>query len=130
MLSAHAAAAICAALVVEAPFGPVMAALLMALGAHAAWQHALLGAARSIRAIEITESGDAVLERANGARLQGQIGQRRHVSRHWVAMTVRGSAAKPILIAGDMLDADAFRALRMWALWNRLPRRSTARQGQ
>jgi hypothetical protein len=130
VLSAHAAAAVCAALALEAPFGSRMAALLLALGAHAAWQHALLRSARSIRAIEIAEAGEAVLERADGARLAGQISRRRHVSRHWVAMSVRGTAANPILVTNDMLDAGAFRALRMWALWNRLPRCSAARQGQ
>jgi len=129
VLSAHAAGAVCAAIALEAPFGLPMAALLMALGAYAAWQHALLRSARSIRAIEIAEAGAAVLERADGARLPGQISGRRHVSRHWVAMSVRGTAANSILITGDMLDAGAFRALRMWALWNRLPRRPAARQG-
>ena len=88
VLSAHAAAAVCAAIALDAPFGLPMAALLMALGAYAAWQHALLRSARSIRAIEIAEAGAAVLERADGARLPGQISGRRHVSRHWVAMSV------------------------------------------
>jgi len=132
VLSAHAAAALGAALALGSPFGLPTAALLIGLGAYAAWQHALLCSARSIRAIEIAEAGQTVLELADGARLPGQVSPRRHVSRYWVAMTVRGTAAKQksILIAGDMLDAGAFRALRMWALWNRLPRSSPARQEQ
>jgi hypothetical protein len=130
VLLAHAAAALGAALALGLPFGPLLSALLVALGAFAVRQHALLRSAHSVRAIEIAEGGQAVLERADGARLPGQINRRRHVSRHWVAMTVRGTAANPLLIADDMLDARSFRTLRMWALWNRLPHGSPARQGQ
>ncbi len=132
MLSAHAAAALCAAIALGWPYGPLLAFALVALGVHAAWQHALLRSVRSIRAIEIAEAGHAVLELADGTRLSGEVGPRRHVTRFGVAMAVRGSAAKAksILIAGDMLDANAFRALRIWALWSRFPCCSLARQGQ
>jgi len=130
LLLVHTSAALCAGLALGLPYGPPMGALLVLLGAHSAWRHALLRSARSVRSIEIAAAGQAMVERADGARLPGQVSRRRHVSRYWVAMAVRGTAANPILIAGDMLDADSFRALRIWALWNRLPRCSPAPHAQ
>jgi hypothetical protein len=130
VLVVHAAAALSAAIALPRPFGSLLAVLLLGLGAMSAWERALLRSARSIRAIEVFETGDAVLERADGVRQQWQVARRRHVSRYGVSIAPRRGAAIPIFIASDMLDAAAFRALRVWALWDRLPRLSPARQEQ
>jgi hypothetical protein len=38
-----------------------------------------------------------------------------------VALPVRRPVRRTILVTRDMLDAGSFRALRVWALWGKLP---------
>jgi hypothetical protein len=59
----------------------------------------------------------AALELANGRRLEGAVSPRRHVSRLAVFLPLGGAARRTLLVTSDMLDAESFRALRIWALW-------------
>ena len=112
----HAAAGICAFLVIGGPAGAALAALLVALGLAAAWSRALLRSARSVRALEI--GGDVlVLELADGQRIAAAPPQRCYVSRIAVVLPVR----RTVLVAAGMLTPAEFRRLRVWALWRKLP---------
>jgi len=117
IVAAHALAAGAVAIVLPGVAGIAIAAALAALGAIAAWNRALLGADRSVRAI--TVAGDqASVELANGERFAAAPGAHRHVNRFMVALPLGG---RTILVTPDMLGRDSFRALRIWALWGKLP---------
>jgi hypothetical protein len=125
-VAAHAAAAVAAYLVLPSLAGALLAVALVALGAAAAWNRALLKAAGSVRAIEIG-GPQPVFELHDGTRLAAPVAARRYVSRYMVALPYRTSAAagrplgRTLLVSADMLSAAEFRRLRLWALWNRLP---------
>jgi hypothetical protein len=121
VLCAHAAAAACVALVLPNAAGALLGAALSLLGAATAWSRGLLRGADAPRAIEIEGPAQATLETAHGARHTVELSARRYVGRHLVALGVRRPGRRTILITSDMLDAAAFRALRLWALWGRLP---------
>ena len=124
ILVLHAAAALSVLAVMRGPAGALLALALLALGAAAAWSRALLRSARSIRAIEL--EGDAIhLILTNGARLPAEPGEGRFVTAWMVAVPLR-RPRRTLLVTGDMLAADPFRRLRIWALWRKLP---PARQG-
>ena len=120
LIAAHAAAA--AAVIVAMPraLGMALGAGLLALGVASAWSRALLKAARSVRAIEI-DAESVVLELANGERITATLASRRYVSRFFVTLQVRQPLRRTLLVTRDMLDADLFRRLRIWALWSRMP---------
>ena len=46
---------------------------------------------------------------------------RRYVSRHVVVVPLAGPQRRTVLVTGGMLAPEAFRRLRLWALWGRLP---------
>jgi hypothetical protein len=100
--------------------GALLAAALGSLGALAAWNRALLRAASSIRAIEL-HGAEAIIHLAGGASFPADIGERRYVSRFFVALPLRRPMRRTILVTRDMLSEDSFRKLRVWALWRRLP---------
>lgn len=108
-----------AALVLALPgwAGASLAAALAALGLASAWSRALLRAPRSARAIRL-EAAAGLVELANGERLAIAQAGTRHVSRLLVTLPLR---RRTLLVSADMLDRDSFRALRVWALWGRLP---------
>ena len=118
IVALHAAAGVALLLVLPTLWGAALAGGVLALGLSAAWSRALLRSARSVRAIEVKES-TARLELAGGERVNCEIGERRYVSRLLVSLPVRASLRRTVLISGDMLDAPAFRRLRLWALWGR-----------
>jgi hypothetical protein len=122
ILAAHAAAAACAWLALGGWKGALLAAALTALGAAAAWSRALLRSASSVRALEIG-AGGPLLRLASGESRAAVLSPRRYVSRHLVALPYR-IAGRPIggtlLVTAGMLEAQPFRRLRIWALWNRL----------
>ena len=120
ILVAHAAAAGCAALTIKGPLGWLLATALFALGAASAWSRALLRAAGSIRLIEVNDQGLA-MESAGGSRFQAEASPRRFVSRWLVLLPLRRPARRTLLVAAGMLDPAAFRRLRLWALWGRVP---------
>ena len=122
ILGLHAAAA--AALRVALPGwgGVALTAALLALGLSAAWSRALLRSPQSPRTLVLSEKG-IELETANGRTSTAPRESSGHVSRFMVTLPVRG---RTILVSRDMLGAEEFRRLRLWALWGRLPRRSVA----
>ena len=115
----HCAAAAAALATVGGLAGIALCAALVGLGAAAAWSRALHRAPASVRALEL--QGDvAVLTLADGRHQTGQLGAR-FVSRFAVALPLRGLLGRTIFVTPDMLDVKSFRALRLWALWGKLP---------
>ena len=99
--------------------GAALALALFSLGAAAAWSRALLRSGSSVRALEL--AGPALtIALANGDRIAAQVGDRRYVSRLAVTLPLR-RPWRTILVTADMMRADDFRRLRIWALWGRLP---------
>jgi hypothetical protein len=117
ILAAHSCAAAAAAATLPGPVGWALAAALVALGLAAAWSRALLRSPRSARGMVI-DGERAALELANGESVAARPGG--HVSRFLVILAL-GAPPRRVLIAADMLDAESFRALRVWALWRKLP---------
>ena len=117
IVGAHLCAASAALLTLPGWPGGLLCTALVALGLASAWSRALLRSPRSARALRI-EGERALLELANGESLAAQPGG--HVSRFLVTLAP-GAAPRRVLIAADMLDAESFRALRVWALWRKLP---------
>jgi hypothetical protein len=120
ILVAHASAAACAALVLPGAAGLLLAAALLGLGAASAWSRALLRSGSSIRWIEINPQ-DITLELAGGGRFSAQAAGRRYVSRWLVLVPLRPPSRRTILVTAGMLGPAAFRRLRLWALWGRVP---------
>jgi hypothetical protein len=100
--------------------GALLGLALLALGIAAAWSRALLRSPGSLRALEV--EGEAVtLELATGERFQADIAPRRYVARWLVTLPVTRPRKRTLLVTSDMLGEPAFRLLRLWALWGRLP---------
>jgi len=117
IVGAHLCAAAAVLLTLPGWPGGLLGAALVALGLATAWSRALLRSPRSARTLRI-EGERAMLELANGESVAAQPGG--HVSRFLVTLAP-GAAPWRVLIAADMLDAESFRALRVWALWRKLP---------
>jgi hypothetical protein len=100
--------------------GAVLAVLVAALGAAAAWDRALLRGRNSPRALVVSAGGGSGVELADGARCPVGAGPRA-VNRFAVTLPLEGSARRSVLVARDMLDPAGFRLLRLWALWGRVP---------
>jgi hypothetical protein len=121
ILGLHLVAAACLLAAVPGWAGPALAAALAALGLAAAWSRALLRSPRSPRALVL---GDGLkVELLSGRTCAGELGSARHVSRFMVTLPL---GRRTFLVSRDMLGAEEFRRLRLWALWGRLPRRSVA----
>jgi hypothetical protein len=117
----HAAAALCVLAVMPGVPGLVLAALLACLGMAAAWSRALLRAASSVRALEL--AGPKLEVRvASGESFPAEVSERRYAGRYMVMLPLRRPVRRTILVTRDMMDADSFRRLRIWALWGKLPR--------
>jgi hypothetical protein len=116
IVALHAAAAAAVVFTWATPWGYALGAALLALGLAAAWARALLGSSRSVVAI----LGDRV-ELRNGEGLAIAAG-RHHVNRFLVAVALSGRVRRTILVTRDMLKAEEFRRLRLWALWGKVPR--------
>ena len=95
--------------------------MLLALGVAAAWDRALLRGARALRAIEADGPQAAVLVFADGSRAAATLGGRRRVNRYWVSLPLRAPGRRTLFVTADMLAPPRFRALRLWALWGRVP---------
>ena len=117
IVAAHSCAAAAVALALPGWPGGLLAAALAALGLASAWSRALLRSPRSARVVHLGRDGAAV-ELAGGDSLQVDGGG--HVSRFMVTLAARHSR-RHLLVSADMLDADSFRALRIWARWQKLP---------
>ena len=120
IVALHATAAACAAAVLPGIAGAALAAALLALGLAAAWTRALLRSGASVRALEV-EGSEATLELASGKRLAARVSERRYVSSLVVTLPFGRPLRRTILISRDMLNAESFRLLRIWALWGKLP---------
>ena len=121
IVSLHAAAGACIALLWYGPAGVALGLLVSGLGLAAARDRALLRTRRSPRALHL-EGRDALeLESADAERLHLRLDARRYVSRLLVVLRGKGPMRRTIVVTGDMLDPETFRALRLWALWGRLP---------
>jgi hypothetical protein len=117
----HVAAA-CSVLAVAPGFaGAAIAMLLVALGAAAAWDRALLRGRRSPRAIEIPASGKAMLVLADGQTMAAAPAHGMGTTRHWVALATDTRFRRGVLVTAGMLPPGPFRLLRLWALWGRAP---------
>jgi len=102
--------------------GWAFAALLVALGIATAWDRALLRAGGAVRGFVLEGPESIVLELARNDVLRSRVGARRWVSTHLVVLSIYDvPRRRTLLVAGDMLDPDAFRRLRLWALWGQLP---------
>ena len=120
LVGLHGAAAASAFAVLPTTSGAPLAAALLALGVAAAWSRALMRSRASVRAIEL-DGARVTLELAGGSRFPAELDQRRYVTRFLVTLPVRQPWRRTILVTRDMLHADSFRALRIWALWGKLP---------
>jgi hypothetical protein len=120
LLGLHGAAALCLAALVPGWPGVAAGMLVMALGLAAAWSRALLRSASAVRALQLG-GASAELRLASGEVLAAEPAARRYVGRHLVLLPVRRPVRRTILVSRDMLDADSFRRLRIWALWGKLP---------
>ena len=119
IVALHAAAAACSVAVLPGLAGAALAAGFLALGLAAAWSRALLRSPVSVRAFEIA-GPELAIELTSGDKIAVQVGERRYVSRLAVTLPLR-RPWRTILVSADMLPADDFRRLRIWALWGRLP---------
>ena len=117
----HAVAGLCFLTLLTGWGGAAIAALFSALGGAAAWDRALLRAARSPRAIEIRPSGEALCLFANGQSAAIEAPGGNGISRSWVALRLRSPLRRSLLVAADMLQPESFRLLRLWARWGKLP---------
>jgi len=116
---AHLCAAAAAAAALPGWPGAALGTALAALGLAAAWSRALLRSPRSVRGLRL-EAGTLVVELANGESFAAEPAGPRHVSRLMVALPLR-RPARALLVTAGMLEPDAFRALRVWALWGKVP---------
>ena len=120
IVAAHLAAAMAVLVVLPGIKGLLLAAALLALGAAAAWSRALLRSGDAVRAIEIGK-GAVGFRLANGETVYAEVAERRYVSRFVVMLPLGRPLSRTLLVGADMLGAQEFRHLRIWALWNRLP---------
>ena len=121
VLAVHVAAAACVLAVLTGWQGLALAILLPSLGLFSAWDRALLRGAHSPRAIEIQGSGKALLVFANGDTAAVEPVHGIGVNRHWAALKCASAARRGVLVTGGMLRPEAFRLLRLWALWGKVP---------
>ncbi len=121
IVAAHAAAAACLWLLLPGLTGAALATLLIALGAAAAHDRALLAAQSSVVGIELTGRDAAVLRLRDGRRVPAAVGQGRFVNRFCVSLPVRAPRRGSLLVTPAMLEPESFRILRLWSLWGRVP---------
>ena len=123
----HGAGAACVLAALPGAVGILLGAGLLALGAASAWSRALLRSRASVHSLAL-EGAAISFTLADGATFKGELAERRYVTRFMVTLPVRRPLRRTILVTRDMLSADAFRSLRIWALWGRLPRGVAAKQ--
>ena len=81
----------------------------------------MLRGSRSPRAIEFSGSGKAFIILTSGQTAELLPVPGSGVSRFWVALRIAGIASRrSLFVAGDMLNRESFRQLRLWAVWGRL----------
>jgi len=121
IVSVHVGAGACAGALVAGATGICLGVLIAGLGLAAAWDRALLRGRRSVRALRIVDQDRVILELANAETLPMRISSRRYVSGLAVILPGTASMHRTIVVVRDMLEPGPFRALRLWALWGRVP---------
>jgi hypothetical protein len=121
IVAVHGGAAACAGALVAGVAGLCLGVLIAGLGFAAAWDRALLRGRRSVRALRIEGKDRVILELANAESLPMRISPRRYVSGLAVILPGAASMHRTIVVVRDMLEPSSFRALRLWALWGRVP---------
>jgi membrane-bound toxin of toxin-antitoxin system len=120
LIALHGAAALCVLAVIPGLAGLAGAALVAFLGMAAAWSRGLLRAGSSVRALELA-GPKLELRLASGESFPAEVAERRYAGRYLVMLPLRHPVRRTILVTRDMLDADSFRRLRIWALWGKVP---------
>jgi hypothetical protein len=105
----------------NAVLGWALAALLTLLGIAAARDRALLRGPGSIRGFALEGPGDISLELARGGQVSSRVRARRWVSAQIVVLPLALPRRRTLLVTSDMLAPEAFRRLRLWALWGQIP---------
>jgi hypothetical protein len=101
--------------------GWAVATLLIALGLATAWDRALLRARGSVREFSLEGPQEVLLVLHGKGRARSRVGARRWGGARLVVLPLALPTRRALLVAGDMLGAEDFRRLRLWALWGRLP---------
>lgn len=98
----------------------VLAVSVTVLAGLAGLSRILFPAGRHTRALAIGREGRLTLELDDGSRAEGRAGDRRYVSRFWVILPWNGpDGPGQLVLTRDMFSEDAFRKLRLWALWGK-----------
>jgi hypothetical protein len=119
---AHGAAgAAVTAVAPQAVAGWILAVLLVALGMATAWDRALLRGGRAVRAFACLGPELIELKFADGGRARARVAVRRWVGPGLVVLALSTPGRRSLLVTAAMLERDAFRRLRMWALWGAIP---------
>ena len=122
MMAAHGVAAFAVVRLMPGVAGLALGGALLALGLAAAWTRALLRGRTSVRAFTLGRRGAEVAVQCGSApEVLTRLAADRLVSRHLVILRFGSPLRRAVLVTPDMLDADDFRRLRIWALWGKLP---------
>ncbi|MFL6563703.1 MAG: protein YgfX [Burkholderiales bacterium] len=121
ILASHAAAALCLAALLPGAAGLGAAALVVLAGAQSTRKRALLRGRAAVRALEVGGAEGPQVRLGNGESFPAELAERRYVGRHMVVLCLRRPVRRTILVTRDMVDAQLFRRLRIWALWGKLP---------
>lgn len=98
----------------------VLAVAALVLAGLAGFSRILFPAGRHTRALGIGREGRLTLELDDGSRVDGRAGERRYVSRFCVILPWHGPEGPgQLVLIRDMFSEDAFRKLRLWALWGK-----------
>jgi hypothetical protein len=117
LVALHLGGAACTIVALPGAAGWLLALAIAGLGVAAAWSRALLRSPTSARALELRGAALSV-ELASGETLAGDAAGRRYVNRWLVTLPLQ---RRTLLVTAGMLEPAAFRRLRIWALWGRLP---------
>ncbi len=120
-VAVHGTAAACLLGVLPGWPGPAAGFLVAALGLAAAWDRALLRSPSAPRTLELRASGEGVCEPRTGPPAIMRRPGAGSVTRYWVALPLAAGNRRSLLVVRGMLEPDAFRQLRLWARWGRLP---------
>jgi len=105
----------------QAVAGWSLAVLLLALGMATAWDRALLRGRRAVCAFTCLGPELIELKFVDGATTRAHVAVRRWVGSGLVVLALSTPRRRGLLVTAAMLERDAFRCLRIWALWGAIP---------
>lgn len=119
----HAVAAVILLAVLTPVAGWWAAGVLAMLALVEVRERTALTASRAPASLCLGRDGGFALRLRSGAESGATVAARRYVSRWIVVLTLEfpTRGRRTILVARDMLAPEAFRQLRLWSLWSRLP---------